>query len=74
MNKILINVLTELVKLISIQQNHINDQKLITVNQFRIRALNYLIKIIQKHKSEIINTDDIKDYPSICKGYLEKVD
>jgi DNA polymerase/3'-5' exonuclease PolX len=72
-NKNIIDSLTELVDLIKIEQNHISDQKKISTNDFRIRAINYLISIVKKHKQEINNADDIKNYPRIGKGSLEKV-
>ena len=73
-NQVFVNALSELVQLISIQQNHTTDQKTLTSNEFRIKALNYVIKIIQKHGAPIGSPDDIKHYPRIGKGTLEKIE
>jgi DNA polymerase/3'-5' exonuclease PolX len=72
-NQFIIDELAKLVDLIKIQSNHIKDQKIISTNEFRIRALNYLISVVKKHKSKITLADDIKDYPRIGKGSLEKI-
>lgn len=72
-NELLIQELSKLVHLIKIQQNHVTDQKTISGNEFRIRAMNYLISVIKKHKSNITKADDIKHYPRIGKGSLEKI-
>lgn len=72
-NQVFIDALSELVQLISIQQNHITDQKTLTSNEFRIKALAHVIKTIQKHGAPITSPDDIKHYPRIGKGTLEKI-
>lgn len=72
-NSRIIEVLGELVRFIKIQQNHVEDQKVITSNEFRLRALNYLIGVIKKLKKDITSADDIKGIPRIGKGSIEKV-
>lgn len=73
-NQHIIDNLLELIQLIQISQNHNTSQKEITTNQFRLRALSYLVNVIKKHKTEIKHADDIKDYPRIGKGSLEKIE
>ena len=72
-NQNLIDVLTELVRLIKLEQNHSTDQKIVSNASYRIKAISYLISIIKKHGKEITNADDIKKYPKIGKGSLAKV-
>lgn len=72
-NKLFVDVLSELVKWISIEQKHTDDQKVITSNEFRIRALIHVIKLVQKLVYQITSPDDMKGMPRVGKGTLEKV-
>ena len=68
-NTPIIEKLLELTHWIKLSQNYNTNQKEITANEFRIRAIQYLINVLKKHKVE-----DLKGIPKIGKGSLEKVD
>ena len=73
-NQKLIDIFNKLYQLIEIKMDNETNQKELTSDEFRLRTLKRVIKIIQKFKNKINNGKDLEEYSGVGKKTILKID
>jgi len=76
MNSLIINNFSKLISLLRIENDNLNyktNNKQITINNFKIKSLKNVIKIISKLDFTIKSSEQVKNIPGVGKGSILRI-
>ena len=73
-NKLIIDLLSELINYIKEDNNYPISNKDKTINNFRIKNLNNIVNIIKNYPNKIKSSEQLKDIKGIGKNTLKRID
>jgi DNA polymerase beta len=73
-NQALLDAFEEYADLVQLETDTLEDQKAVTGNEFRLRSIRYVAKLVSKMKERITSGEDLAAFPRVGKKTVEKVD